>query len=78
MPNTSLSSKDYCPFTRKISDEELACFAHWTFEQRIRWVEVWARIYRNSTTREERISHYRLKEGENVRYYDAHGWPEHF
>jgi len=50
----------------------------WTFEQRLKWVQHWAHIYHNSTTREERIAHYRLKQGENVKHYDTYGWPENF
>jgi hypothetical protein len=38
---------------------------------RLEWIEHWAQIYRNSTTREERIAYYRAKEGENVKYYDT-------
>ena len=61
-----------------ISDEQLAEFATWTDAQRIRWVTETARFIRSFQTREERIIAYRLKEGENVRYYDTYGWPEHF
>jgi hypothetical protein len=45
---------------------------------RLEWIEHWARIYRNSITREERIAAYRASEGKNLKYGDTYGWPEHF
>lgn len=78
MYQTEPPSKAGNPFIRAISDEELARYAHTTIAQRMEWISHWATIYRNSTTREERIAHYRLKEGENVKHYDTYGWPEHF
>ncbi len=44
----------------------------------MRWVFKTARFTQGLQTREERVRSYRLKGGENVRYYDAHGWPEYF
>jgi hypothetical protein len=53
-------------------------YEHWSDARRLQWIHHWAHIYLNSTTREERIAHYRAKQGENVKYYDTYGWPEQF
>lgn len=65
-------------FSYTITDEQLAAYATWTFEERVRWVTDTARFTLSLQTRDERIAAYRAKGGENVAYYDAYGWPEHF
>jgi hypothetical protein len=44
----------------------------------LRWVYQTANFILNLQTREERIAAYRAKQGKNVKYYDAYGWPEQF
>jgi hypothetical protein len=65
-------------FHYSVSDSQLAEYATWTIEQRLRWVVETARFTLSLQTRDERIQAYRLKGGENVKYYDTYGWPENF
>ena len=65
-------------FTYTVTEEQLKEYATWSIAERLRWVEETARFTLSLQTREERIRAYRLKGGENVKYYDAYGWPEHF
>lgn len=65
-------------FKYTVTEAQMAEYAKWTLAEKMRWVSETARFTQALQTRDERIRAYRLKAGENVKYYDTYGWPEHF
>ena len=58
-------------FHYTVNEDQLAEYATWSLEEKMRWVSETAHFTQAMQTREERIASYRA-------YYDRYGWPEHF
>ena len=63
-------------FDYTITDEQLKAFQKWTIEERLDWILENMKFLRAVQTREERIRMYRARGGKNLKYYEAHGFPD--